>query len=79
MQVIDYTTQDVTELALSNGPYKVIYDCVGGTALIPHLSALLTPKSPAPGSSIPASTPGTYVTIVGDKTSRTSMGGVSFT
>lgn len=74
-EVIDYTTQDVTALALSHGPYKVIYDCVGGTSLIPHLSTLLTPKPPSPGASTPISTPGTYVTIVGDKTSRTLMGG----
>lgn len=69
-EVIDYTTQDVTALALSNGPYKIIYDCVGGTSLIPHLATLFSP-----GSSTPASTPGTYITIVGDKTSRTLMGG----
>ncbi|KAF8595534.1 NAD(P)-binding protein [Ceratobasidium sp. AG-I] len=68
-EVIDYTTQDVVSLALSYGPYKIIYDCVGGTTLIPELSTLLAPK-PASNSSA-----GVYITIVGDKTSRSLMGG----
>ena len=74
-EVIDYTTQDVPSTALSLGPYKVIYDCVGGTQLIPHLSALLAPTPSPSEPHHPPSEPGTYLTIVGDKTSRTLMGG----
>lgn len=58
--VIDYTKESVLEglrrLRPTQG-YDVIYDCVGGTELIPHLVELLSKN-------------GAYVTIVGDKTTR---------
>lgn len=70
-EVIDYTKEPVLNglqrLRPSRG-YDVIYDCVGGTELIPHLGKLLS-KS------------GVYVTIVGDKTTRrqvTSFSKVDF-
>ncbi|KEP53895.1 alcohol dehydrogenase [Rhizoctonia solani 123E] len=74
-EVIDYTTEDVPSTALSLGPYKVIYDCVGGTQLMPHLSALLAPIPTPNNPHRPPAAAGTYITIVGDKTSRTTMGG----
>ncbi|KAF8754312.1 Zinc-binding dehydrogenase [Rhizoctonia solani] len=74
-EVIDYATEDVPSTALSLGPYKVIYDCVGGTQLIPHLSALLAPTPTPNNPHHPPAAAGTYITIVGDKTSRTTMGG----
>ncbi|CCO28873.1 Reticulon-4-interacting protein 1, mitochondrial OS=Bos taurus GN=RTN4IP1 PE=2 SV=1 [Rhizoctonia solani AG-1 IB] len=74
-EVIDYTSEDVSSAALSLGPYKVVYDCVGGTQLIPHLSALLAPIPTPSDPHHPPVTAGTYITIVGDKTSRTTMGG----
>ncbi|CAE6410981.1 unnamed protein product [Rhizoctonia solani] len=74
-EVIDYTTEDVPSTALSLGPYKVIYDCVGGTQLMPHLSALLTPIPTPNDPHRPTTAAGTYITIVGDKTSRSTMGG----
>ncbi|KAF8688946.1 Zinc-binding dehydrogenase, partial [Rhizoctonia solani] len=74
-EVIDYATEEVPSTALSLGPYKVIYDCVGGTQLIPHLSALLAPTPTPNNPHHPPAAAGTYITIVGDKTSRTTMGG----
>ncbi|KAJ1307465.1 hypothetical protein OPQ81_001565 [Rhizoctonia solani] len=74
-EVIDYTTEDVPSTAISIGPYKVIYDCVGGTQLIPHLSTLLAPIPTPNEPHHPPAAAGTYITIVGDKTSRTAMGG----
>jgi len=64
-EVIDYTKESVLDGLRRYKPqtgYDVIYDCVGGTELIPYLSELLSKD-------------GAYVTIVGDKTSRGSMGG----
>lgn len=68
-QVIDYTKEDVVASALKHGPYTLILDCVGGTTLIPHLSTLLeTDLHHANLGDI-------YITIVGDKTHRNTMGG----
>lgn len=51
-------------------PYAVVLDCVGGKALIPHLDHLLLDSAKHPELGI-------YITIVGDKTSRDSMGGAA--
>ncbi|QRV89387.1 Zinc-binding dehydrogenase [Ceratobasidium sp. AG-Ba] len=69
-ELIDYTTQDIVSAAISRGPYTVVYDCVGGTKLIPHLTILLARKP-----SLEPASPGVYITIVGDKTSREQIGG----
>ena len=65
-EVIDYGTQDVTQSLLSKRPdgkkYDLFIDCVGGTDMFAHWTELLH-------------TWGAYITIVGDKTSRTAMGG----
>lgn len=65
-EVIDYSSQDVTKALLENRPdglkYDLYVDCVGGTELFAHWHDLLHKH-------------GSYVTIVGDKTSRTAMGG----
>ncbi|ORY12019.1 hypothetical protein BCR34DRAFT_311128 [Clohesyomyces aquaticus] len=65
-EIIDYTSQPVAQTLLSNLPSGIKYDqyidCVGGTEMFEHWDALLHKN-------------GSYTTIVGDKTSRTSMGG----
>lgn len=65
-EVIDYATQDVPQSLLSKRPegkkYDLYVDCVGGTDMFAYWTELLH-------------TSGAYVTIVGDKTSRTAMGG----
>ncbi|KAI4627522.1 uncharacterized protein J4E87_004086 [Alternaria ethzedia] len=65
-EVIDYRTQDVPNSLLSKRPggtkYDLYIDCVGGTEMFAHWNELLHPS-------------GAYITIVGDKTSRTAMGG----
>lgn len=65
-EIIDYTQGPVLSSALqhlpSNGGYDAIIDLVGGTELIPHLSTLLKPEA-------------AYVTTVGDKTARHTVGG----
>ncbi|CAK9783853.1 unnamed protein product [Cutaneotrichosporon oleaginosum] len=70
--IIDYTTQHVPQAALMSqyAPYAVVLDCVGGTALLPHLDHLLLNSAEHPQLGI-------YVTIVGDKTSRDAMGGAA--
>ncbi|KNG52708.1 alcohol dehydrogenase [Stemphylium lycopersici] len=69
--VIDYTTHDVPATLLSqrpgrgdndSGKYDLYIDCVGGTHMFDYWTQLLHPQA-------------AYVTIVGDKTARTSMGG----
>jgi len=63
--VIDYTNTSVLKGALQHLPergYDAIIDLVGGTELMPYLNTLLKPEA-------------TYVTIVGDKTSRHLAGG----
>ncbi|KAF2660708.1 NAD(P)-binding protein [Lophiostoma macrostomum CBS 122681] len=67
--VIDYTTQDVARTLLDDRPgsngsrkYDLYIDCVGGVEMFNHWYDLLHKA-------------GAYVTIVGDKTSRASMGG----
>lgn len=64
--VVDYGTQDVAEVLLDgrpeDGKYDLYVDCVGGTDMFVHWRELLH-------------TEGAYVTIVGDKTSRTALGG----
>ncbi|KAF2466739.1 reticulon-4-interacting protein 1, mitochondrial precursor [Lindgomyces ingoldianus] len=65
-EIIDYTTQDVAQTLLSNLPngrkFDEYIDCVGGTEMFSYWHDLLHRS-------------GAYITIVGDKTSRTSMGG----
>lgn len=60
-QAIDYTSQNVVEAALNSqyAPFDLVFDCVGGADLIPHLDKLLVndPADPKRGM---------YVTIVGD-------------
>lgn len=64
--VIDYTSQDIVEVllekAVSQRPYDLIVDCVGGTDFFNAYIDLLNPK-------------GAYVTIVGDKTGVKTLGG----
>lgn len=70
--VIDYTSEDVTarlrELRPEGGYISVI-DCVGGTDIVDLAPEILTSRT----RDFPAG--GSLTTIVGDKTSRSSMGG----
>jgi NADPH:quinone reductase-like Zn-dependent oxidoreductase len=65
-EIIDYSAQDVAKTLLDGRPegkkYDLYIDCVGGTEMFIHWTELLH-------------TSGAYITIVGDKTSRTAMGG----
>jgi NADPH-dependent curcumin reductase CurA len=65
-EIIDYTKQDVARTLLDARPdgtrYDLYIDCVGGVEMFNHWHDLLHKK-------------GAYITIVGDKTSRTSLGG----
>jgi NADPH:quinone reductase-like Zn-dependent oxidoreductase len=65
-EIIDYSAQDVAKTLLEKRPggkkYDLYIDCVGGTEMFEHWTELLH-------------TSGAYITIVGDKTSRTAMGG----
>ncbi|KAF9701065.1 hypothetical protein EKO04_000630 [Ascochyta lentis] len=65
-EVIDYSQRDVARTLLEGRPegrkYDLYVDCVGGTEMFNHWHEMLH-KS------------GAYVTIVGDKTSRTAVGG----
>ena len=65
-EVVDYAQQDVPRTLLDSRPagnkYDLYVDCVGGTDMFAHWHELLH-KS------------GAYITIVGDKTSRTALGG----
>lgn len=65
-EVIDYTKQDVAETLLASRlegrKYDLYVDCVGGTQMFEHWYELLHKDA-------------AYITIVGDKTSRTAMGG----
>jgi NADPH:quinone reductase-like Zn-dependent oxidoreductase len=65
-EIIDYGAQDVAKTLLDGRPegkrYDLYVDCVGGTEMFNHWTELLH-------------TSGAYITIVGDKTSRTAMGG----
>ena len=65
-EVIDYGKQDVATALLNLRPngkkYDLYVDCVGGTEIFKHWYDLLHKA-------------GAYITIVGDKTSRTAMGG----
>lgn len=65
-EVIDYSTQDVARTLLDGRPkgskYDLYVDCVGGTEIFRYWNDLLHRA-------------GAYITIVGDKTSRTAMGG----
>jgi len=56
--VVDYTSQDVVKELQTLGPFDEIYDCIGGTEVLDHYEELLRSKSSS------------YITIVGDKTSR---------
>ncbi|KAJ4309784.1 hypothetical protein N0V94_008762 [Neodidymelliopsis sp. IMI 364377] len=64
--VVDYATEDVARTLLEKKPqgnkYDLYVDCVGGTEMFAHWYELLHKD-------------GAYITIVGDKTSRTAMGG----
>ncbi|EUC48419.1 hypothetical protein COCMIDRAFT_34104 [Bipolaris oryzae ATCC 44560] len=65
--VIDYTTQNVREALLEKVgkegvKYDLYVDCVGGTDVFGYWGQILRRQ-------------GAYVTIVGDKTERTAMGG----
>ncbi|KAF2121939.1 hypothetical protein BDV96DRAFT_609060 [Lophiotrema nucula] len=65
-EVIDYSKQDVPKTLLDSRPngskYDLYIDCVGGVEMFNYWTEILH-------------TDGAYITIVGDKTSRTSMGG----
>jgi NADPH:quinone reductase-like Zn-dependent oxidoreductase len=65
-RVIDYSAQDVAKTLLDGRPegrkYDLYIDCVGGTEMFDHWTKLLHAY-------------GAYITIVGDKTSRTAVGG----
>ncbi|KAF1946400.1 NAD(P)-binding protein [Clathrospora elynae] len=65
-EVIDYSSQDVAktllDARLGGRKYDLYIDCVGGTDMFNHWLDLLH-------------TSAAYITIVGDKTSRTAMGG----
>ncbi len=63
-EVIDYTENNIFIASKQYGPYDIILDCVGGTELIPYLSSDLLKSNQS-----------IYLTIVGDKTSRSIMGG----
>lgn len=71
---IDYTTESIPERLLALRPsegYLSIIDTVGGTELLPFLDQLLIPRSkPFPPG-------GGYISIVGDKTDRSQMGGAT--
>ncbi|KAJ4363808.1 hypothetical protein N0V95_001003 [Ascochyta clinopodiicola] len=64
--VIDYSQQDVARTLLDGRPegrkYDLYVDCVGGTEMFAHWHDLLHKA-------------GAYITIVGNKTSRTAVGG----
>ncbi|KAL8283659.1 hypothetical protein RQP46_005454 [Phenoliferia psychrophenolica] len=72
---IDYTKESVRDRLLTLRPaegYVSVVDCVGGVDLISDstvFSALMTPRSPEFKAG------GAYITIVGDKTDRATMGG----
>ncbi|UPX19417.1 uncharacterized protein EKO05_0009680 [Ascochyta rabiei] len=65
-EVIDYSQQDVARTLLDGRPEgrkdDLYVDCVGGTEMFAHWHDMLHKT-------------GAYITIVGDKTSRTAMGG----
>jgi NADPH:quinone reductase-like Zn-dependent oxidoreductase len=65
-EIIDYRVQDVAKTLLDGRPegkkYDLYIDCVGGTEMFDHWTELLHSHA-------------AYITIVGDKTSRTAMGG----
>lgn len=65
-EVIDYSKQDVAATLLASRPegkkYDLYVDCVGGTQMFEHWHDLLHKDA-------------AYITIVGDKTSRTAIGG----
>jgi len=68
-EVVDYTNDYVVPALLSRRAggraprkYDLFVDCVGGTDIFPDMHELLHPNA-------------AYVTIVGDKTSRTALGG----
>lgn len=70
--MIDYTSEDVAARLRALRPkegYLSVVDCVGGTDIVNLAPEILTPRTQA----FPAG--GSLTTIVGDKTSRTSMGG----
>jgi NADPH:quinone reductase-like Zn-dependent oxidoreductase len=65
--VVDYATQDVVQSLLSKRPcdsnkFDLYIDCVGGTEVFDYWTQLLHRNA-------------AYVTIVGDKTERTALGG----
>ena len=65
-EVIDYTQVDLVTAVKEHGPYDVIFDCVGGTQLVPYLQSDLLKSNQS-----------IYLTIVGEKTSRVVMGGTA--
>lgn len=70
--VIDYTSEDVMARLRQlrpDGGYVSVIDCVGGTDIVHLAPDILAPRS----REFPAG--GSLTTIVGDKTSRSSMGG----
>ncbi|BGP12499.1 hypothetical protein JCM10213_006936 [Rhodosporidiobolus nylandii] len=73
-EVIDYTTEDVAKRLLELRPkegYVEIVDCVGGTDLFSIMPKLLSPRT----KEYPEG--GSFITIVGDKTGRSSLGGAA--
>ena len=58
--VIDYTKEDQLRRLIEEGPYDVVYDCVGGKEWFSRLDDLVKPN-------------GIFLTIVGDKTARRSV------
>ncbi|GAA5866292.1 hypothetical protein JCM3774_006605 [Rhodotorula dairenensis] len=70
--VIDYKSEDVMARLRQlrpEGGYVSVIDCVGGTDIVDLAPEILAPRS----HEFPAG--GSLTTIVGDKTSRSSMGG----
>lgn len=72
--VIDYTKEDIPsrlkELRPTEG-YTTIVDCVGGTELFATWGELLGPRSAEWKEG------GAYISIVGDKTDRSALGGAA--
>ncbi|KAK4057603.1 hypothetical protein OIO90_001248 [Microbotryomycetes sp. JL221] len=72
--VIDYTSEDILSRLLDLRPdegYTCIIDCVGGTELLSSLNQLLIKRT----QEFPQG--GCYLTIVGDKTDRSVLGGAT--
>jgi NADPH:quinone reductase-like Zn-dependent oxidoreductase len=59
--VVDYTKEDPLTRLVEEGPFDLVYDCVGGTQWFDRLDKLVKPS-------------GYFLTIVGDKTDRRFVG-----